>query len=125
MPLADDYFAALTARDSDRMLDLFAPGGVVHSPLWGVVPAADFYPMLFSRTSHASTQMRRVFTAPDGSSAFWFDYVWTLPDGSESTVNAVDVVELDDAGRIRQIFIVYDTGALDAGFADKARGSGS
>lgn len=123
MSLADDYLTAIAEQDVDGMRRLFAPGGLVHSPLWGTVPASDFYPMLFGETKRAQATVRKVFAAEDGALAFWFDYVWTLPDGSESAVNAVDVVELAPDGRIQEIFIVYDTAALTPGFAEKARRS--
>ena len=36
------------------MLALFADGAIVHSPLYGTLPAAEFYPTLFADTSSAS-----------------------------------------------------------------------
>ena len=45
--LADAYLAALEAADEARVLALFTGDAIVHSPLYGPVPAAEFYPALF------------------------------------------------------------------------------
>lgn len=110
MDLVSEYLGALGERDLPRMLALFADGAVVHSPLYGTQPAADFYPRLFADTADATLRLRAVMHAPGaGPVAFWFDFDWTLADGTPAPFTAVDVVELDEAGRIRALHIVYDT----------------
>ena len=49
--LTDAYLAALEASDEAGVLALFAADAIVHSPLYGPVPAAGFYPALFRDTS--------------------------------------------------------------------------
>ncbi len=44
------YLAALERADLDGVLKLFTPDAVVHSPLHGQLPAAQFYPALFADT---------------------------------------------------------------------------
>jgi ketosteroid isomerase-like protein len=51
--LVDMYLAGLEQADADAVLALFAPDAVVHSPLYGPKPAAEFYPELFADTSRA------------------------------------------------------------------------
>lgn len=46
-PLVTAYLNALGASDLDAMLALFADDAVVHSPLYGTLPAREFYPGLF------------------------------------------------------------------------------
>lgn len=120
MTLADEYLDAIQSADLPRMLALFADDAQVHSPLYGLVRAAAFYPMLFAETDRAVPTLRRVFTDSTEAIAFWFDYQWTLTDGETATVNAVDVVEVNADGLIEQIYIIYDTRALGTAFTAQA-----
>ena len=45
--LAEAYLGALGRADLTAMLSLFSEGAVVHSPLYGPVPACEFFPALF------------------------------------------------------------------------------
>jgi ketosteroid isomerase-like protein len=49
--LAEAYLGALGDADLTAMLSLFSEDAVVHSPLYGPVPAAKFFPALFSDTA--------------------------------------------------------------------------
>ncbi len=42
--LVNEYLASLEAADADRVIALFTPGGIVESPLYGTMTAAEFYP---------------------------------------------------------------------------------
>jgi ketosteroid isomerase-like protein len=42
--LAGAYLDALSRADVARMLDLFSDDALVHSPLYGPVPASMFFP---------------------------------------------------------------------------------
>jgi hypothetical protein len=61
MELIDEYLAALEVGDAERVLALFAPDGIVQSPLYGAVPARQFYPTLFADTAELRLTLRRVF----------------------------------------------------------------
>jgi hypothetical protein len=121
MDLVDEYFAALSTADLERMLRLFAPDAEVHSPLYGVISARELYSRLFAETDHADAALRRVFRDGDTGVAFWFDYTWRLASGATAAVTAVNVAELDGDGLISGLWIVYDTGALSDDFAGEAR----
>jgi SnoaL-like protein len=106
--VVDEYLRAVEGRDIARLLPLFAGGALVHSPLYGTVPATEFYPRLFADTRAATLTLRATLRGP-GLVAFWFDFDWTLADGRPAPFEAVDIAELDDAGRIRALHIIYDT----------------
>ncbi len=116
MDLVARYLAAVEAADVDAVLELFAADGVVHSPLYGVRPASEFYPLLFADTAESRLTLRRTLRDGDDAIAFWFDFDWTLSDGTPAPFSVVDVAELDADGRIRDLHIVYDTAPLRAAF---------
>lgn len=107
--LIEQYLNGLNTGDLDLLLTLFTPDGTVDSPLYGVMPARDFYPALFKDTARSVVTLRRSLVSDDISTiAFWFDFDWTLADGSPAPFTVVDVAELRD-GLISTLHIVYDT----------------
>jgi len=107
--LVDAYLRALGTRDADLAISLFAPDGVVDSPLYGLLPAREFYPALFEDTAASVVTLRKLMVSDDFSTiAFWFDFDWVLADGSPAPFTVVDIAELRD-GLITALRIVYDT----------------
>lgn len=111
--LADAYLAALEASDKTRVLALFTSDAIVHSPLYGPVPAAEFYPALFRDTTRASLTLHGVTsgTSPAGAPlvGLWFHFAWRLGDGRGAPFDVVDMLELGPDGRITALHIIYDT----------------
>ena len=112
--LARCYLAALEAAALDDVLALFAPGAQVDSPLYGALPAADFYPQLFRDTVRSRTRLLSVLGGRDVESgaptaAIHFHYEW---DRGTDTVgfDVVDVLQLDENGLILRLSILYDAG---------------
>ena len=119
MNLVDDYLAAIEAADLPGVLRLFAEGGMVDSPLYGTLPATKFYPALFRDTASSRLTHRATMTGagPTGDVvSFWFDFDWTLADGTPAPFTVVDVAELDAEGRIQRLHIIYDTAPLRGDF---------
>lgn len=106
--VVEQYLSAIEGRDIGRLLPLFADGALVHSPLYGTVPATEFYPRLFADTRKATLTLRATLDGP-GRVAFWFHFDWTLADGTPAPFDVVDIAEFDDAGRIDALHIIYDT----------------
>ena len=128
--LADDYLGALGRADLGAMLGLFGPGAMVDSPLYGPMPAAEFFPALFGVTRESRLTRRGVLQGmgADGTAlvSIWFRYDWQLADGERVSSDVVDVLELTPDGRIGTLHIVYDTaGATRAAFERQASGSGA
>lgn len=112
-PIVAAYLHALGSADVDGMLALFAPGAVVHSPLYGDLPATEFYPTLFADTASATLTLLGTMrgTSMKGRAllSFLFHFDWRLPDGTDAPFDVVDVAVIDDDGLIADLRIVYDT----------------
>jgi hypothetical protein len=111
--LADAYLAALKASDETGVLALFAADAIVHSPLYGPVPAAEFYPALFRDTTRASLTLHGVTSGKSPTGAplvgLWFHFDWRLGNGRDAPFDVVDMLELSPDGQITSLHIIYDT----------------
>jgi steroid delta-isomerase len=117
--LVDEYLEALAEGSTERVLALFAPGGQVESPLYGTLPAVEFYPALFADTGQSRLTLRTTMEGQLGALpvvSFWFDFEWTLANGEPAPFTVVDVAELDADGLITTLHIVYDTAPIRAAF---------
>ncbi|WP_433181838.1 nuclear transport factor 2 family protein [Actinoallomurus sp. CA-150999] len=126
--LANTYLDALTRSDLPAVLALFRPGATVHSPLYGPIPATDFYPALFADTGRAKLDLLGVTEGAtrDGGPliTIWFQFDWRLSSGQPADFECVDVLELADDGRIAALHIIYDTVTARPAFeAEKGEGS--
>ena len=119
--LVNEYLASLEAADADRVIALFTSDGTVESPLYGTMPAAEFYPALFADTADSRLTLRTTMTgSTEGRTviSFWFDFDWTLSTGEPAPFTVVDVAELDEHGQIELLHIVYDTFPIRDAFND-------
>lgn len=111
---AKAYIAALDAGDLNGLLALFAPGAMVHSPLYGSVVAPDFYKEMFAKSGNSKGTLLGVLgqgqtVAGRPLIAFWFRFDWILASGTHAPFDVVDLCELDDRGLVTNLNIVYDT----------------
>jgi len=94
-------------------VSLFTDDGIVHSPLYGALPARDFYPALFADTSQANLTLRSLMSGQDQAGrptvSFWFHFDWRLPSGVAAPFDVVDVATLAPDGKIKDLHIIYDT----------------
>lgn len=111
--LVDAYLRALSTADAGLAVSLFTDDGIVHSPLYGPLPAGDFYPRLFADTSEANLTLRSVMSGEDKTGqatvSFWFHFDWRLPSGAAAPFDVVDVATLAPDGKIGDLHIIYDT----------------
>ncbi|WP_375385176.1 nuclear transport factor 2 family protein [uncultured Microbacterium sp.] len=122
-----DYLRALEVADLRAVLALFDDSAVVHSPLYGDVAAREFYPRLFADTSSSRLALRTVLRGEDAGApviAFWFDFDWTLLDGTLAPFTVVDVARLNREGKIAELHIVYDTAPIRSLFDAATERSG-
>lgn len=115
--LADHYLSALARADASAILALFNPAGTVRSPLYGEQPATTFYPALLRDTARSEVALHDVLLHPERRSmAIYFHYRWQLADGTWNAFDCVDWIEVDEAGRILQLHIIYDTATTRPAF---------
>ena len=120
--LAAAYLSAIERGDLDAILALFGPGATVNSPLYGPLPATEFYPRLLADTGRSELHLRGV--AQDGPLvSIWFRFDWTLPSGSAADFECVDMLELDEDGLITALHIFYDTATNRQAFERETGGS--
>lgn len=113
--LARDYLTAIERGDLAAILGLFHPDAIVHSPLYGPLPATEFYPKLLTDTGRSELALRGV-TQDANLVSIWFRFHWTLPSGAVTDFECVDMLELDDQGLIVALRIFYDTAATRPAF---------
>jgi hypothetical protein len=109
--IATAYLNALENEDAAAVLALFQPEAIVHSPLYGPVPATRFYPALFTDTGRARLHLYGVAEG-EHLAAIWFHFDWTLPSGQSAGFDCVDMLTLDHDGLISELHIIYDTIAV-------------
>lgn len=96
--LVDTYLSALSTSDVDRAVSLFTPDGIVDSPLYGQLPAREFYPALFADTAESVLTLRKTLLSDDAATlAFWFDFGWVLADGAPAPFTVVDIASWSTA----------------------------
>ncbi len=111
--LAVLYLNSLQTGDLEGILDLFAPDGMVHSPLYGPMPAPDFYAQIFKDSKGVELTLHGVSSgkAVGGGQLvmIWFHFDWQFAGGQHVPFDVVDVLEVNAEGRIETLHIVYDT----------------
>jgi len=115
--LVNAYIAALDAGDVNGLLALFAPGAMVHSPLYGSFAAPEFYREMFAKSGNSKGTLLGVLGRGQTVGgrpliAFWFRFDWILASGTHAPFDVVDLCELDDQGLIINLNIVYDTATV-------------
>jgi hypothetical protein len=121
--LVEAYLSALSSADAELAISLFAPDGIVDSPLYGQQAASDFYPALFADTAASVLTLRKTMLSADAATiAFWFDFDWVLANGTPAPFTVVDIAELGENGLIQRLHIVYDTHPIRDSWVEQNRG---
>ena len=117
------YLDALQSADAEKLLSVFEENAVVLSPLYGRMPAKNFYADLFTDTNESKITLLNTFRSyeSENTCAGHFRYDWTMKDGSLVTFECVDVFEVSENKKIQQLTIIYDTFGVRASF-EKLKG---
>ena len=111
------YLSALEAGDAERAASLFVPDGWVQSPFLGRLSIRDYVNKVASASSKAKLTVYDVLVSAEGHlrAVAYYQYDWSLKDGSNVTFDCADVFNFDsDTGRIESIVLVYDTDPVRA-----------
>jgi len=116
------YMQALGDADYETIVALFTDDGMVTSPFLGTMPAGEF----FEQLSRASSQNVitpidvMVSTSDSTRGAGYFEYDWTMADGSSVVFNVVDAFTFEPGGeRFASMTIIYDTHPVREEHGDK------
>jgi predicted SnoaL-like aldol condensation-catalyzing enzyme len=116
------YLSALEAGDAERAASLFVPDGWVQSPFLGRLPVREYVNKVASASSKAKLTVYDVLVSAEGHlrAVAYYQYDWSLKDGSNVTFDCADVFNFDsDSGHIESIVLVYDTDPVRAVVEDK------
>ena len=111
------YLSALEAGDAERAASLFVPDGWVQSPFLGRLPVRDYVNKVASASSKAKLTVYDVLVSAEGHlrAVAYYQYDWSLKDGSNVTFDCADVFNFDSgSGHIESIVLVYDTDPVRA-----------
>ena len=111
------YLSALEAGDAEQAASLFVPDGWVQSPFLGRLSIRDYVKKVASASSKAKLTVYDVLVSAEGHlrAVAYYQYDWSLKDGSNVTFDCADVFNFDpDTGRIESIVLVYDTDPVRA-----------
>lgn len=112
------YFKGLETGNLNMILSVFAGNAMIHSPLYGDVPAAEFYTKLFADTRQSDITLLNIFDSTENNytAAVHFKYHWILADGTPTHFECVDVFKFDETGKVADMTIIYDTAKLRPAF---------
>ncbi|RJF95109.1 nuclear transport factor 2 family protein [Noviherbaspirillum saxi] len=116
------YMKALGDSDYEKIVSLFAPDGKVLSPFLGEMDAAPFFQRLQGASSRNVITPIDVFSSANGSNraTAYFQYDWTVSDGTLITFKVMDLFEFEDGGnRIKYLSLIYDTHPIRATAGNK------
>ncbi len=106
--IAKTYLQALENSNENVIVSLFAKEGLVFSPLYGEMRAADFYKKLFQDSLDSSIEWKRFFEN-DKEAVVNFTYHWTMKNGEKTAFDCVDIFDFNDKNQITLLTIIYDT----------------
>lgn len=105
------YLVNFSSGDLAGVLALFAENALVHSPTQDKPKMPqDFYPALLERTKGTVFTAKSFFAGeqPD-TAAVLFDYRKPFPGGGVHVFDCVDIFAFDAAGKIKELWIIFDT----------------
>lgn len=108
--IGSTYLKYLEKGDVSKILSLFTKDALVVSPVYGTLPAKEFYRKLKEDTKESIIRLDGIFTEEGGERIVMvFDYKWTLRNGEEVDFKVADILEFDPVQKIKKLLIIYDT----------------
>ena len=108
--IANNYLKYLERGEINNVIDLFTEDGIVHSPIYGIKNATEFYPLLNNDTSNSEFILKGIFEHKNANDlALYFTYKWTLKNNKKVEFDVVDIIEFNAENKIKTLKIIYDT----------------
>lgn len=114
------YLKALESRDVGRVVELFTPDAIVHSPMYGQVPARQFFTEFLGDSAKVEVALLGILgrgrtTAGEVTTGYWARFCSTFATGARHEFDLVAIMKLD-GGKIGSFHIVMDTAPIRATF---------
>ncbi|MFC4721727.1 nuclear transport factor 2 family protein [Geojedonia litorea] len=104
------YLSYLERNETDKIVALFSDDGIVNSPIYGIMPAKEFFKTLSADTSNSKLKLLGIFVEPNAARiVLYFNYEWTLANQNKVKFDVVDVMTFDADDKIVSLHIIYDT----------------
>ena len=93
----------------DKVIGLFSIENTVRSPVYGDMPAQEFYTILASDTDESILQLHSILHDNHTDTyAVYFNYKWRVSNGDLIDFDVVDIIEFDKKSKIKSLKIIYD-----------------
>ncbi|MDA8693372.1 hypothetical protein N9L92_04855 [Saprospiraceae bacterium] len=107
------YIKELSEGNTQNIIGLFSNDAKVISPVYGTMNAKDFYTKLSEDTSSSEIKLKQIYqsvsdTKDDSEWAAYFNYKWTLSEGTLVTFDVVDIFTFNPENLITELRIIYD-----------------
>ncbi|MBI3649594.1 MAG: nuclear transport factor 2 family protein [Acidobacteria bacterium] len=112
------YFVAIRAMDKEAWLNTFAADSTSHDPV-GTPPLdtrekrSAFFDGVTSSFERVGLQENQVFVAGNGAAVKWTGS-GTGKNGRAVTFEGIDVIEMDEEGKIKSLWAYWDPAAMMA-----------
>lgn len=116
------YMRALDQSDYATVKGLFAPGAKVRSPFLGEMPAAPFFDRLAAASTKNVITPIDIFvsTTEQHHATAYFQYDWTVRDGTLITFKVMDLFTFEPGSReVTYLDLIYDTHPIRASAGNK------
>ncbi|KAA1245051.1 nuclear transport factor 2 family protein [Aquimarina sp. RZ0] len=108
--VARSYLSFLEQGKVKEIVTLFTKEGIVISPVYGTLPASEFYETLADDTSSSELTFDGLFYEKESDRiSLLFDYIWRLKKGNIVKFKVVDILEMTSENKIKKLTIIYDT----------------
>ncbi len=106
------YLEYLGSADIPGLRSLFASDAKVVSPLYGELPAVEFYDRLLQDTRTSKLRLhQKWYDEKSQRGALFFAYGWEMANGQFAKFDVVDIIQFNTEGEILELQIIYDTQA--------------
>ncbi len=116
------YMKALGQSDYTTIKSLFTVGGRVLSPFLGEMPAGPFFDRLAGASALNVITPIDIFVSDAGRNhaTAYFQYDWTVRDGTLITFKVMDLFTFEpDGDKVEYLDIIYDTHPIRASAGNK------
>ena len=116
------YMTALGQSDYATVKSLFAPGAKVLSPFLGEMPAIPFFDRLAGASAKNVITPIDIFvsTTEKNHATAYFQYDWTVRDGTLITFKVMDLFTFEPKGnKVTYLNLIYDTHPIRAAAGNK------